>query len=921
MNIKNLSFFDNKGYNLNFEWNETLGVWEGIIYLPKVSVGLYANTNIYVMEKVGNEYFFPQKGGSDDTIKFSWDILNTFVDEFFMFDFDMGYYASNEFDTSALIYKPNNGPEAETLIVKRFDEYEVELDDTNSRKALPIHVAFSSPAKYDATTFKRTLDMYYGRKKIACITFFAETIEEDERLKVLNRNMGYDIKPKDTIIFKDSDIKECYPDYSILNEKRKELMIEGHNIYPYIGSYKAIVNVIKFFGYENLNIIEYWRNVDVNSDYFGKVFATSKYKLTNKETLNVKGQEIPLPNRNYRKLNNISLVYTINHPVDEYDDLEIPLVVEDFDYTMEEVMIKLFALRRKLNDEFMPCSSRIVDIIGEGTYFGLEELVNTTSNNTLETERNRVHHPSIRVFPSGEVFTPTLKRETIDGTETVYDYRENAPEDFVFPTCVTHISENRGFIQYLTEMENESDFADNNTYELNQNTTLSSIANLTLENIASLPGNDMYLDSSYSEADGFTNHFLADEYEEFCSLVGEGYREDNPFEPAHHNEHGSHEFRPTAKVVLENLSFNEVTFGMVLDTFGSLNNNITFGNINTTYYGYDKIMWSVRVSDDQTDDDLARLGIEKTYEPGDFTRTTNLKNIDEYKKVMLELPFAGYYDIEMKFSGTAGEVTYVFEKAIKVELYNLDIRGFYYDARELPEDLQYNMDSYGMTVGDIDEGEEINKYKKFIMARLKTMTTWATIERIDGMYDMDIDQSMPLYGEDSDSGEMFVAHPGPYGTGYINTHWCLLDNINWNITSLKPELNLPNARYIKNAVDVKPYTWFLLGFEESKITSIENPKWTLTNLATGEWVEHTGNYFTILLKKEGDYRIDLELDDTNGNHYSVSRVIVIVDKKANYRLYRRFKEDYDAYVEERDRIDARLYSEFATLNTMVDEGE
>ena len=37
-----------------------------------------------------------------------------------------------------------------------------------------------------------------------------------------------------------------------LNEKRKELMMEGSNIYPYIGSYKAIINAIKFFGYENL---------------------------------------------------------------------------------------------------------------------------------------------------------------------------------------------------------------------------------------------------------------------------------------------------------------------------------------------------------------------------------------------------------------------------------------------------------------------------------------------------------------------------------------------------------------------------------------------------------------------------------------------------------------------------------------------
>ena len=36
MNVKNLVFFDNSGYNLNFEWNNSLKLWEGNIYFPKV---------------------------------------------------------------------------------------------------------------------------------------------------------------------------------------------------------------------------------------------------------------------------------------------------------------------------------------------------------------------------------------------------------------------------------------------------------------------------------------------------------------------------------------------------------------------------------------------------------------------------------------------------------------------------------------------------------------------------------------------------------------------------------------------------------------------------------------------------------------------------------------------------------------------
>ena len=64
MNISKLQFFDSNGYNLNFDWNEN-GYWEGNIYLPKVSVGIYANTSIYILEKLDsssvetyhNQYF------------------------------------------------------------------------------------------------------------------------------------------------------------------------------------------------------------------------------------------------------------------------------------------------------------------------------------------------------------------------------------------------------------------------------------------------------------------------------------------------------------------------------------------------------------------------------------------------------------------------------------------------------------------------------------------------------------------------------------------------------------------------------------------------------------------------------------------------------------------------------------------------
>jgi hypothetical protein len=269
----------------------------------------------------------------------------------------------------------------------------------------------------------------------------------------------------------------------------------------------------------------------------------------------------------------------------------------------------------------------------------------------------------------------------------------------------------------------------------------------------------------------------------------------------------------------------------------------------------------------------------------------------------------------------------VFNKVIKVEQYQPDIRGFYYDARELPEHLQYDISEYEHILSDMDASDVVtsNEYTDFILARLSTMTTFATTERITQYFDDDPnnddiiprEQSMPVFGYDSDS-EIFVSRPGPFEMNYVNQHWALLDHLNYDITTLRP--NLPAARYIKNAVDVKPYTWFLLGFDESKISGVVNPiKWTLTNLATNETMEHEGKYFTLLLKEVGDYKIDLSFEDMYGNKYSTSRTIVIVDENANYNLYQRFKEDYDAYIEAKNERDARMYDEFARLNTMYTE--
>ena len=912
MEISKLHFFDNNGYNLNFDWNSN-GYWEGSIYLPKVSVGLYANTTIYVLEEIGDSYYFPTGTGK---IVFNWDRLNKFVDEFFMFNFDETYILK---ETSALVYTPNDGPDCNTLIVNRFDEYEIPLDNTPSSKALPIHIAFMANEKYDATTYNRTLVMSYNGSTVARIKFYAETVEEDERLKIWNSNLGYNITPEDTMIFYKSDIKEYRPDYQLLNEKRKELMMEGSNIYPFIGSYKAIINAIKFIGYENLSIIEYWRNVNHDDENFGKIYHSSKYSLNHRETLRIGARNIVLPNKDYKKMNALALVYSINKPTGEVDDWELPYVKEQFTYTIEEALIKLFALRKKLDKEFMPGTSRIIDIIGEANYFGIQAL--------------------LKIFDEQHVEVTTAP----------------IPIEFdITPGKYVHITDNEYFTRYINLRYNQTTTEE---AQIN-NLLLSDIGNLNLEEI----GDENY---SYNQTPKITisslnNNQRCEYYKNYYKEVFEDYtvykaiqNNDDYMFLNEYDYYSPFSSRFSAKVVLTNTTFSNTTFEDCDLKFGCTysklveNTNIkakyelqqdgvyddlTFENIDD-YFKPKRLAWYITWSKDQHDEDLRNVGKVKVYTKPEWTGDPDLDpmkfiskgadgkaDIDTYNQYFVELPYVGYYDVTLEiFTNTpstgndlniqpVGDKRYWFDgdinlnievesqyktmtKFIKVEPYQIELIGYYYDVRELPDDIKY-------------DNPEDSVMFNFIQDNIRNMTGWAVSERTSQTNPTDF--SMPTYTVDGQ-----IINTGPYFNNNIQNEWYLADNLTYEIGKLLPLVKY--TRYIRSGVDVKPYTWFLLGYEFSKIAGKVNPQWTIINDSTGESRTYIGRYLTMLLKKEGNYTVKLKLEDKNGNIYETTRNIIVVSKSANYHIYQTFKREYDTMVEQ------EMLRELNEVNSLVTE--
>mgnify|MGYP001261707725 CR=1 FL=1 len=397
-NWSNLHFFDKNGKAYNFLYDSTADKWTGEIYLPAVSVGLFEVGQLFILEKLFDEnsktpqFGFPHAKATEANTAQTpcpWDVEWETTDptEILLFLFNLNFDTGTQ---SALVQEDDGPP------LQKLDSLSVPLDYDSSQTFLTdgllstkkitskaVQLNFAIRSESEENTFKRTLlikdkctDSVLGE-----FVIYGETIGEDERLRVMTNNMGYNVLESDSSVFRNTDIKELLPNFTEVNLKRKEIMMEGSNIYPFIGSYKGLANAIKFFGYNTLQVKEFWRNVDANSPQFGKYIQSNNIALFD-PSVKLNDRQITLPNKKYRKTSLFSLVYRINQIVpNTFDEDDLPVTKETFDFTIEEILIKLFGLKRKLEREFLPLNARIKDITGEADFFGLLEVTNTVSKN------------------------------------------------------------------------------------------------------------------------------------------------------------------------------------------------------------------------------------------------------------------------------------------------------------------------------------------------------------------------------------------------------------------------------------------------------------------------------------------------------------------------------------------------------------
>jgi hypothetical protein len=380
-------------------WSYPSMTLSGDLYFSeKIPTKLIENEHVFIIEEIKTPvapnplgHVYPRYSGTTGNVRWKWsDELTDDADIEALYLFDV--------DTTS----------SATPYIKQVDTVDVGLTDgtldplttgaklwrsipDTNNSSIQANIALSYP---DEGIFERNLELYDysdAANPALLVSLFVrgEVIPEDERFKTILDNLGTAINAEEEFIFRDSDINEALPDVSLLNEKRKEFILEYSNIISYIGSYKAIFNVLNWLGYNDLKLKEYWLNVAEGTENYGK-----KKPLDIPFDVAQRGGDYQsaklLPSNKYKKTNLFGLYYDINRESGEFDQYGIPETEDAFMFTNEEVLIKLFALKQYLKARFLPLNARILDIVGEGVYFE-RYRVNSWSDGThiIDVELSR----------------------------------------------------------------------------------------------------------------------------------------------------------------------------------------------------------------------------------------------------------------------------------------------------------------------------------------------------------------------------------------------------------------------------------------------------------------------------------------------------------------------------------------------------
>lgn len=446
---KHYSFFDKNGEYLNFSYNEDLDLWQGEIDFKTISVDLIEDYQIYILEEVfdsttnrvqhsyplldysyipGPSSVFGPSGSTASAAEITSFFSPTGATSYFLYDIDVDEDDPKLIKYDQFINSVEVNPGG-TYVGGTGSDREMKLVSSYTTNPIQLNLGFCPHIEHKFESILYIKDA--NNRVFAEIQIYGEGEEEDQRFLAMLDSLGLSCISDDSIVFDNSDIFEESKDWRIINRKRKELLLEHSNIAPYLGSYRAIINGLKFFGYQNVRLKEYWLNINEESKNYGKFRQTNIVDIFDK-TANFR-DAVSVPSKIYKKTSKFGLFYDITKESGDFDNEGIPIVEEVYTFSPKEILIKIYALKRKLKEKFLPLNARIVDIVGEAVYFGKYDI-KAWNDQTKIDSLNLAITPEFQVLPDSCGYIQDLRPLyyfgcpvgpdlTLDGTSNLYSWQ------------------------------------------------------------------------------------------------------------------------------------------------------------------------------------------------------------------------------------------------------------------------------------------------------------------------------------------------------------------------------------------------------------------------------------------------------------------------------------------------------------------
>lgn len=262
---------------------------------------------------------------------------------------------------------------------RKFLDFKSETTDGCNNNGFSANIGFSgeNDGVYEQTLYICLVDCSNKENSelgevypIGEVLMSGETEGEDERYRTFFENFGIPDPKYYNDIFIDSDINNDSPDYISINKNSKKMFLAYNDIFPYIGSYKGLLNAIKTLGYEDEIFFKEWYKEIGNSDLDDSGYTT--YEISFKDTNNKNIiSNLDLSERiHLRKMNWISMVYKINEELNKPEDRwGFPSIITNYRNFNTDRLAKILSLKNWLEKYAIGVNCHITDVGGEGLVF------------------------------------------------------------------------------------------------------------------------------------------------------------------------------------------------------------------------------------------------------------------------------------------------------------------------------------------------------------------------------------------------------------------------------------------------------------------------------------------------------------------------------------------------------------------------